>query len=166
MNKALEMLAAAGIAARTVEHRAVFTVAESEGVRDELPGLHCKNLFLKPQKEAGPFCLATLKEDRRVSVNQLARMAGWPRVAMASAEELRAALGVEPGSVTPLGLVNAPPGSVRFVLDAAIAYGEDPLWCHPLRNTASTAILPAELRRFLEGLGHQVLVLELPEGEP
>ena len=87
-------------------------------------------------------------------------------VAMASAEELRAALGVEPGSVTPLGLVNAPPGSVRFVLDAAIAYGDDPLWCHPLRNTASTAILPAELRRFLEGLGHQVLVLELPEGEP
>ncbi|RVT98980.1 prolyl-tRNA synthetase associated domain-containing protein [Rhodovarius crocodyli] len=165
MNKALDMLAAAGIAARTHEHRAVFTVAESEEVRHEMPGLHCKNLFLKPVKEAGPFCLATLKEDRRVSVNQLARLAGWPRVSMASADELRDALGVEPGSVTPLGLVNAAPGAVRFVLDAAIAEGDDPLWCHPLRNTASTAILPRDLRRFLEGLGHQVLVLDLTEGE-
>lgn len=156
-----ELLDAAGIAHRTVEHAAVFTVAESDLIRHSMPGLHCKNLFLRPAKGDGPYCLATLKEDRVVSVNALARAAGWPRVSMASADELRAVLGVEPGSVTPLGLVNAPPGSVSFALDAAIAEGEAPLWSHPLRNTASTAIKPLELRRFLEGLGHPVRVVAL-----
>lgn len=156
-----ELLDAAGVAHRTIEHAPVFTVAESDLIRHSMPGLHCKNLFLRPAKGEGPYCLATLKEDRAVSVNALARAAGWPRVSMASADELRAALGVEPGSVTPLGLVNAPPGSVSFALDAAIAEGEAPLWSHPLRNSASTAIKPADLRRFLEGLGHQVRVLAL-----
>ncbi|NDG48206.1 MAG: hypothetical protein EBY30_03860 [Rhodospirillales bacterium] len=109
-NKALAMLAQAGIAARVVEHHAVFTVAESAVLRGDLPGLHCKNLFLRAAKGHG-FFLATLKEDRVVSVNALARAAGWPKVTMASAEELLAVLGVTPGSVTPLGLVNAAPGS-------------------------------------------------------
>jgi Ala-tRNA(Pro) deacylase len=156
-----ELLDAAGIAHRTVEHAPVFTVAESNLIRHNLPGLHCKNLFLRPANGGHPFCLATLKEDRVVSVNALARAAGWPRVSMASADELRAALGVEPGSVTPLGLINAPPGSVSFALDAAIAEGDAPLWSHPLRNSASTAMLPGDLRRFLEGLGHRVQVVAL-----
>lgn len=160
MNQALELLEAAGVPHRVVEHRAVFTVAESTALRDDLPGLHCKNLFLRAAKGDG-FFLATLEADRVLSVNTLARAAAWPKVTMASAEELRAVLGVEPGSVTPLGLVNASPSSVRFVLDAAIADGSALLWCHPLRNTASVGLLPADLRRFLEGLGHAVPVLAL-----
>jgi Ala-tRNA(Pro) deacylase len=159
-NKVLDMLAAAGIAVRVVEHWAVFTVAESTALRDDLPGLHCKNLFLRAAKGEG-FFLATLEADRVLSVNSLARAAGWPKVRMASAEELLATLGVTPGSVTPLGLVNAMPGSVQFAIDAAIAQGPDPLWCHPLRNDASVAVPPEALRTFLENLGHQVQVVPL-----
>ena len=155
MNRALELLVAAGVPHRMVEHQAVFTVAESTALRCDLPGLHCKNLFLRAAKGEG-FFLATLEADRVLSVNALARAAGWPKVSMASADELREVLGVEPGSVTPLGLVNAPPGRVRLVLDEAIAGGPEPLWCHPLRNTASVGVLPADLRAFLEGLGHAV----------
>ncbi|MCS6891725.1 MAG: prolyl-tRNA synthetase associated domain-containing protein [Rhodovarius sp.] len=154
-------LDAAGVAHRTLHHPPVFTVAESDRIRHLMPGLHCKNLFLSPARGEGPHFLATLKEDRQISINALARAAGWPRVRLADAETLRAVLGVEPGSVTPLALINAAPGAVRFVLDAAIAEGDQPLWSHPLRNDASTAILPRELRRFLEGLGHRVQVLDL-----
>lgn len=160
MNKALEMLAAARVATRVVEHRAVFTVAELTALRDDLPGLHCKNLFLRAARGEG-FFLATLEADRVLSVNALARAAGWPKVTMASAEELFSTLGVTPGSVTPLGLVNAAPGSVGFVLDAAIAQGPQPLWCHPLRNDASVAVLPEALLGFLQSLGHSPKVLEL-----
>lgn len=160
MNKALYMLAEAGIATRVVEHHAVFTVAESTMLRDDLPGLHCKNLFLRAAKGEG-FFLATLEADRVLSVNALARAAGWPRLRMASAEELLATLGVTPGSVTPLALVNAAPGQVKFALDAAIAEGPAPLWCHPLRNNASVALDPRALRGFLAGLGHPVQVMAL-----
>ena len=151
----LDQLASAGVAYRLVEHRAVFTVAESMELRGDLPGLHCKNLFLRAARGQG-FFLATLEADRTVSINALARAAGWPKVTMASAEELRAVLGVEPGSVTPLGLVNAAPGTLRFALDAVIAQGSELLWCHPLRNTASIGIAPGALRDFLAGLGHDV----------
>ncbi|MBY0336846.1 MAG: prolyl-tRNA synthetase associated domain-containing protein [Acetobacteraceae bacterium] len=161
MEELLARLAAAGIETRTVTHPAVFTVAESQALRGELPGGHSKNLFLKPAKGDGPFCLAVLEEARQVSVNALARAAGWGKVTMASAEELRATLGVEPGSVTPFGLVNAAAGRVRVVLDAALAAHPGLVWFHPLVNTASTGIAPADLLRFLRSLGHAVAVLDL-----
>nr|WP_314072815.1 prolyl-tRNA synthetase associated domain-containing protein [uncultured Roseococcus sp.] len=157
----LARLAAAGIDTRTVQHQAVFTVAESEAVRAEMPGAHSKNLFLAPAKGEGPFCLAVLECDRRVSVNALARAAGWGKVSMAPAEALVATLGVAPGSVTPFGLVNAPPGSVRVVLDAELAEAPELAWFHPLVNTASTGIRPDDLLRFLRGLGHEIAVLGL-----
>lgn len=156
----LARLAAAGIAARTEWHAPVFTVAESRALRGSLPGAHSKNLFLRAARGEG-FFLAVLEESRQVSVNALARAAGWPRVSMGSAEELRAALGVEPGSVTPFGLVNAAPGSVAVAMDAALARAEGLVWFHPLVNRASTGLAPRDLLRFLEGLGHRAAVLEL-----
>lgn len=136
-------------------------MAESQDLRGELPGGHTKNLFLKPAKGDGPFLLATLKEDRQVSINALARLAGGGKVSMASAEDLVATLGVTPGSVTPFGLVNAAPGSVRFVMDRSLAEGFDRIWVHPLTNAASTGLAPADLLRFLGGFGHEVTLLDL-----
>jgi len=160
----LARLDALGIETRTVRHPPVFTVAESRGLRGALPGGHSKNLFLRPAKDGtGPFLLAVLEEDRKVSVNALARPAGAGRVEMAPAEALRAALGVEPGSVTPFGLVNAPPGAVRTVVDAALLRDHEWVHFHPLVNSMTTAIRPADLLRFLEACGHRAAPLELPE---
>jgi Ala-tRNA(Pro) deacylase len=158
----LARLAGLGIAARTVAHPPVFTVAESQALRPDLPGGHAKNLFLQPAKGPGPFLLAVLEEERRVSVNALARAAGVPRVGFADAAALLAQLGVAPGSVTPFGLVNAAPGAVRVVFDRALM--EDFEWVnfHPLTNTMTTAIRPAELLRFLRHLGHAPELLDMP----
>ncbi len=158
----LARLQALGIETRTVRHPPVFTVAESRDLRGALPGGHSKNLFLRPAKGDGPFLLAVLAEDRTVSVNALARAAGAGRVEMAPTEALRAVLGVEPGSVTPFGLVNAPPGAVRCVIDAALLRGHEWVHFHPLVNTMTTAIRPADLLRFLEALGHRPAPLEPP----
>jgi Ala-tRNA(Pro) deacylase len=157
----LARLAAAGIAAETRRHPPVFTVAESRALRGALPGGHTKNLFLRPARGDGPFLLATLEEDRQVSVNALARLAEAGKVRMASAEELIATLGVPPGSVTPFGLVNAAPGSVRFAIDRRLAEGFGRIWVHPLTNAASTGLAPADLLRFLAGCGHPARLLDL-----
>lgn len=159
----LARLDALGIETRTVTHPPVFTVAESRSLRGSLPGGHSKNLFLRPAKGApGPHLLAVLEEERRISVNALARAAGAGRVEMAPAGELRALLGVEPGSVTPFGMVNAPPGSVRIVLDAGLLRDHEWVHFHPLVNSMTTAIRPAGLLRFLESLGHRPELLEVP----
>jgi Ala-tRNA(Pro) deacylase len=159
----LARLAAAGIEAPTVSHPPVFTVAESRALRPALPGGHCKNLFLQPAKGPGPYLLVVLEEGRQVSVNAVVRAAGAPRMAFAEAAALRAELGVEPGSVTPFGLVNAAPGSVRAVFDRQLMEGFDWVHMHPLTNTMTTAIRPAELLRFLRGLGHAPELLDVPE---
>ena len=155
----LARLAAMGIEARTTRHPPVFTVAESQALRGQLAGGHSKNLFLKPK--TGPFLLAVLEEERQVSVNALARAAGAPRVSFGSAEELMTQLGVEPGSVTPFGLVNAAPGAVRAVFDRRLMEGFAWVNFHPLTNAATTTIRPADLLRFLRALGHAPEVLDL-----
>ncbi|MBW8269149.1 prolyl-tRNA synthetase associated domain-containing protein [Caldovatus aquaticus] len=158
----LARLAALGIAARTVRHAPVFTVAESRALRGALPGAHTKNLFLAPARGEGPFLLVTLEEERRVSINALARALGAPRLVMGSAAQLLAALGVPPGSVTPLALVNARPGSVRFAIERALVEGPELVWVHPLTNAASTGLRPADLLGFLRHLGHAPEVFDPP----
>lgn len=150
----LARLDALGIEHRTVTHPPVFTVEESKALRPELPGGHSKNLFLKPQKGEGPFLLAVLEEDRKISVNALARAIGAPKVTFGGADELMAQLGVIPGAVTPFGMVNARPGAVRVVFDAGLMEGFDWVNFHPLTNAMTTAIRPEDLLRFLRGLGH------------
>ncbi len=163
----LARLAALGLETTTTEHAPVFTVAESQALRGSLPGGHSKNLFLRPAKAGpGPHLLAVLQEDRRLSVNALARAAGAGRVEMAPAEDLRRLLGVEPGSVTPFGMVNAPPGTVRVVLDAGLLRDHEWVHFHPLVNSRTTAIRPADLLRFLADLGHRPEVLEMPPPSP
>jgi len=103
-----------------------------------------------------------LQEDRQVSINALARAAGAGRMEMASPEALQALLGVAPGSVTPFGMVNAPPGAVRIVLDAGLLRDHAWVHFHPLVNSMTTAIRPAGLLRFLESLGHRPELLEMP----
>lgn len=158
----LARLDALGIAHRTVSHPPVFTVEESRALRPDLPGGHTKNLFLKPQKGDGPFLLAVLEEERRVSVNALARGLGVARVGFAPAEDLLAQLGVTPGAVTAFGLVNAVPGAVRPVFDRALMEDFDWVNCHPLTNTMTTAIRPGDLLRFLRHLGHAPELVDPP----
>jgi Ala-tRNA(Pro) deacylase len=165
-DRLLARLDALGIVHRTIRHAPVFTVAESQALRGDLPGAHTKNLFLVPAREPAPPMLATLEEHRRISVNALARAAGWPRVRMGDADGLMASLGVAPGSVTPMGLVNAAPGSIRFVLDRALAEAPGLVWVHPLVNDASTGLAPRDLIRFLETLGHAVALLDAEAPEP
>ena len=159
----LARLAGLGIEAHTVTHPPVFTVAEARALRVGQAGGHSKNLFLRPARAApGPHLLIVLEEQRQASINALARAAGAGRVEMAPAEALRAMLGVEPGSVTPFGMVNAPPGTVRILLDAGLLRDHEWVHFHPLINSMTTAIRPAGLLRFLESLGHAPEVLEVP----
>jgi Ala-tRNA(Pro) deacylase len=158
----LARLEAQGIQTVTRHHPPLHTVAESKTLRGDLPGLHVKNLFLRA-KPPQPFLLVVAEEDTPLSINALARRLGAGRLSMANEQELWDHLGVHPGSVTPLALVNAPPGSVRLVMDHRLLEGSGPVNVHPLTNTATTALHPADLRRFLEALGHHPEPIDLTE---
>jgi Ala-tRNA(Pro) deacylase len=151
-------LDALGIAHQTVSHPPVFTVAEAAAVRGQLPGGHCKSLFLKDKK--GRFWLAVMLEERRIDLNKLAVRLAAPRFSFGAAADLTALLGVRPGSVTPFALVNDVAHRVTPVLDLAML-DYDPLNYHPLANDRTTAIAPADLLRFIAACGHQPRIVDL-----
>jgi Ala-tRNA(Pro) deacylase len=149
-----------GIATKTHEHAAVFTVAESRGVKDAMPGGHTKNLFVKDKK--GRIFLVTAEAERPIDLKRLHEtIGGSGRLSFGSAELLREVWGVEPGSVTPLGAINDAEGRVTVVLDAELMR-HDPVNVHPLVNTATTALAPDDLVRFLRATGHEPLIVALP----
>ena len=114
-----EFLDSLAIAHSTTYHAPVFTVAESESLRDEIPGGHTKNLFLKDN--GGAFWLVTVPSDARVDLKALPAAIGSKRVSFGKAEDMQRLLGIVPGSVTPLAAINAPPGSIAVVVDEALA---------------------------------------------
>jgi Ala-tRNA(Pro) deacylase len=152
-------LEALGIAHRTVEHPAVFTVEQAKALRGDLPGHHIKNLFLRNKKEE--MWLVVALEDRAVDLKRLGEVLGAGRLSFGSAERLRRHLGVEPGSVTPLALINAEARAVRLVLDRGLV-DSAPINAHPLVNTMTTALAPADLMRFFEATGHAPRWLDFP----
>jgi Ala-tRNA(Pro) deacylase len=153
-------LEALGLRTTTVRHPPLFTVEQSKELRGELPGGHTKNLFLKDKKDR--MWLVTAEEDRAVDLKALGAAIGASgRVSFGSPDRLMRYLGVEPGAVTPFGLVNDTEAQVSFVLDEGLLR-HDVLNFHPLTNAATTAIARADFLRFLEAIGHPPRVLALP----
>ena len=149
---------ALGIPHTTHHHPAVFTVAESTALRGTLPGGHCKSLFLKDRKDG--LWLVVLLEHRRLDLKALADRLEAPRFSFGSPALLEGTLGVTPGSVTPFALINDRNRLVRVVLDAEMLT-LDPLNYHPLVNTATTAVSPADLVKFIAAGGHEPRIVEM-----
>ncbi|MBT5414040.1 MAG: prolyl-tRNA synthetase associated domain-containing protein [Rhodospirillaceae bacterium] len=156
-------LDALGIATETHDHPPLFTVEDSKRLRGDLPGGHCKNLFLK-DKRAELF-LAVVLEDRRVDLKWLSKRIGARNLSFAKAELLEEVLGVSPGAVTPFAAINDQAGRVRVVLDRAML-SREPLNYHPLANDRTTAIAPADLVRFLEATGHRPEIVDFDTEGP
>lgn len=149
-----------GIAHRTITHPPVFTVDEAKQLRGTIKGGHTKNLFLKDRKDH--LYLAVTLEDVPVDLKALGSLIGASgRLSFASAGLLRTHLCVEPGSVTPLSLINDRALAVMPVLDSAML-AVDPLNFHPLANTATTAITAADLLKFVAAQGHLPRCLRFP----
>jgi Ala-tRNA(Pro) deacylase len=151
-------LDALDIAHKTYTHPPVFTVAEAVALRGQLPGGHCKSLFLK-DKKAGLWLVVAL-EERRIDLKRLADALGAPRFSFGNADLLGEVLGVRPGSVTPFALINDREHRVAVVLDKEML-AHDPLNYHPLENDRTTAIAPADLLRFIAACGHTPVILDL-----
>ena len=154
-------LAALDIPVRTVSHPPLFTVAESQSLRGELPGGHTKNLFLKDKK--GTIFLVVACEDTPIDLKKIHTAIGAQgRVSFGRPELLMAVLGVIPGAVTPFALINDETDKrVTLVLDRHLL-DHDPLNFHPLDNAQTSAVARADFLRFVEALGYKPAILDLP----
>ena len=154
----LAFLDALGISHRTVTHPPLFTVEESRRLRGTIPGAHTKNLLLR-DKRTMVFLVVAL-EDAVIDLKRIHHRLGSGRLSFVSPQLMRELIGVEPGAVTPFGVINDLARRVTVVLDATMMR-EETLNYHPLVNTATTAIRAKDLVKFLAATGHPPQVLAL-----
>ena len=155
-------LATLAIAHSAQEHAAVFTVAQSSALDRDMPGAHSKNLFLKDA--GGAFWLVTVPAEARVRLKALPQAIGCKRVSFGSPADMERLIGITPGSVTPLAMINAAPGSITAVLDAGLAAASR-VNVHPLRNTATIGLAGSDILRLLAHWGHDPVVAPIPVEE-
>ena len=140
------------------EHAPVFTADEALAVIGHIPGVHCKNLFLKDKGDA--LWLVTLPDEKRADLKSLPEKIGSKRLSFGNAALLMEALGVTPGSVTALALINDEARRVQLVLDREMMR-EELINLHPMVNTATITLHTTDLLRFVEALGRKPLIAEL-----
>lgn len=151
-------LARLGIETRTIEHAAVFTVDESTALHRDIPGGHTKNLFLKDAKDN--IWLIIAEAHTPVDLKAIYKPLGAARFSFGRSELLMEVLGVTPGSVTALALINDRAGRVSVVVDAELMK-YDSVNCHPLVNTATTNLKRDDLLTFIRATGHEPHIARL-----
>ena len=87
---------------------------------------------------------------------------GSKRLTFGKPELLMEILGVEPGSVTPFGLINDTARRATVILEAEMM-ALPLLNYHPLENTATTSITAEGLKAFIVSCGHTPRIVSLSE---
>ena len=149
-----------GLSHETIEHPPVYTVEEAKAHRGPLDGAHIKNLFLRNKKKR--MWLVIAMEDRKIDLRALGKRIGAGHVSFGRPERLMTYLGVEPGSVSPFGLINDKEQKVQAVLDSRM-FDKEVVHAHPLRNDMTTAIRGEDLLTFIRACGHEAQIIDFDE---
>lgn len=154
-----EVLIAHGIEYVRHDHPAVFTCEEELQHVPESGAARTKNLFMRDRRGRRHLLLVTTCA-KSVSIAAFADIADADRLSFASPERLKQHLGVEPGSVTLLGLVNDAAHAVEVYIDGDV-WSAPLLHAHPLRNDATLVLSHEGLEKFLAATGHQPRIVHL-----
>jgi Ala-tRNA(Pro) deacylase len=145
------------------DHSPVYTVEESKKLSPAMSGGKTKNLFVR-DKKGKHHILLTLEQDKRVDLKKISEFIGYGRLSFCSPERLLKYLGVEPGSVSLLGILNDQAGEVEILIDEDL-WKEQYLLCHPLVNTSTLRLGREELVKLFQLSGHPFRLLPIPELE-
>lgn len=152
----LELLRERGMPFHLYEHQAVDNAQAAAEVRVHMAGVICKSLFLRGKD--GSLWLVTVPLDARADLKSLGRKLGCGRLSFGDADAMMRHLGVRPGSVTPLAVLNDSRGAVRLIMDARL-FSLPLINVHPLINTMSVDIAPLSVAQLAAECGHEPLRL-------
>ena len=142
----LKMLDQKSIKFKKYEHKALYTVQDSEIKRGNIQGGHTKNLFLKNKKNY--FNLFSCEENSFVDLKRFSKSITVGNLSFAREEYLLKYLGVKPGSVSPYALLNDIDNQVDFYLEDKI-YNNKNINFHPLINTSTISIKTTDFLSFM-----------------
>jgi Ala-tRNA(Pro) deacylase len=140
-------------------HPPVYTVEQAVSHWKNIKGAHCKNIFVRNKKGNRHF-LIIVEHKKTVDLKTLAQKLGQSRLSFASPERMKTYLGLEPGSVSPFGLVYDKEKNVSVVIDKDLRI-EEFVNFHPNVNTATLTLSFSDFQKFLAHCGQSVIYMEL-----
>lgn len=153
-----QYLTGKGISYEVTEHGAVYNMEDLAAMDLPYPDSDAKNLFVRDDKKRN-YYLITVKGEKRVNLKEFRKAHGLRTLSFALPDDLMAIMGLIPGAVTPLGLLNDEEKKVIFYLDQEL---EDSLiGVHPNDNTATVWMQSKDLMMLLKEHGTEVHVVEI-----
>ena len=152
-----KLLNESGVAHSVVEHAPVYTIEEMYALHLPEEERIAKNLFLREDKTQNHFLL-TMPGGKKGNLKLLAQRLGVKKLTFGKAEALAELLQLEPGHVTPFGVLNDEAHVVTLVVDSAIAAGR--VGVHPMENTATVYLAMDDVMRLAREHGCRVVVCE------
>ena len=145
-----KLLESLNIKFKVFEHPPFYTVSEAKKYRKDMCGFHTKNLFLRDKNKKSYLVIA--HEDSVIDLALLSERIDSSRLSFGSKERLFEELGVFPGAVTPLSVVNNPKRNINIFLDAEMSQ-QDNIFCHPLVNDRTISLSYKSLLTYFDHLG-------------
>ncbi len=138
-------------------HPAVYTNEQADLYTHYLNGFSAKNLFLSNHKGNRFFLLVT-KSDIKTDLKTLGEQLDEAKLRFASEEKMQKYLGITPGSVTPLAVINDVHCQVQTIF-LREAWEAEKIFCHPLVNTATLVLEHSGIEKFLNMTNHQPRII-------
>lgn len=161
MEEVLDTLKKLEINYELVNHKAVYTIEDMNNLNKEIfKGAEiCKNLFLRDQKGKRHF-LVILCSEKKADMAKIQKQALSTRLSFASSERLMKYLKLEPGHVSPMGLINDVEKKVEVLIDKDLK-NKKILAVHPNTNEASILITYEDLMKFIKAMGNEYEFIEI-----
>lgn len=140
-------------------HPALPTIDDALPYWDKIAATHCKNLFFRNHK-GNQHYLVIFHYLQQLNIRDLELRLKQGKLSFASEKRMEKYLGVKPGSVTPLGLINDEAHHVVVFIDKNLEKAET-LSFHPMDNTATLVLSKNDFVRFLQAQQQKFSFLDL-----
>ena len=153
--KVYELLEKLEIPFQRLDHEVANTVDECHEIEALLDIPIYKNLFLCNKQETD-FYLLLMPGYKSYKAGEISRQIGSSRLSFGPMHLMEEFLGVTPGSVTVLGLMNDTAKRVNLLIDEEVLEGGY-IGCHPCINTSSLKIKTSDIiEKFIPYTGHSI----------
>ena len=146
------------------DHEAAMTMEDCLEIDRILNVIICKNLFLCNRQKT-KFYLLMMPGDKVFKTKDLSGAIGSSRLSFAAPADMEKYLDFTPGAVSVMGLMDDKENHVQLIMDKPVVES-DLLGCHPCVNTSSLRMKTRDvMEKFLPAVGHEAIVVDLPEYE-
>jgi Ala-tRNA(Pro) deacylase len=157
--KLYQLLRELNIAFDYYEHPPAPTIEDAKIYWKDLEATHCKNIFFRNHKGDRHY-LVILEHTQQLDIHDLEKRLKQGKISFASEQRMEKYLGLKPGSVSPLGLINDTSHHVKVFFDSTLQ-NSTKISFHPNINTASLVLSFNDFMKYMNCTGNNYEFVKL-----